>query len=195
MKTPLLLAAAVCLGLMLAPIHPQAEAAATTFEIDAGHSTILFKINHMGVGYQYGRFNEFSGTIQHDAANPAGCSVNVSVKAESLDTNSDKRDAHLRGPDFFNTKQFPTITFASTKIEKSGEDMRVTGDLTLHGVKRSVTVRMKKIGEGDRGPRFGYRMGFEGILTIKRSDHGMTTMVPNIGDEVTLTLAFETVRK
>lgn len=184
---PILLVGA--LGATPAAAAPEAHA------VDAVHSTVIFRVKHLDTGYSYGRFNEMSGTVVLDEANPAACSVNLEVKAASVDTANSKRDDHLRSPDFFNVAQFPTITFASTAVAKAGEDAYdVTGDLTLLGVKKSVKVRMTKTGSA-KDPQGAFRTGFEGTMTILRSEYGMKYGLQGVGDEVRLTLAFETVKK
>ena len=178
----------------------EVTAAPTKYAIDAGHSTVLFSINHLGVSNTWGRFNGIEGSFSLNDENPTDCAVECTVDASSIDTNSADRDGHLKGPDFFNVKEFPTIKFKSTKVAKGAEarEFVVTGDLTLHGVTKSVTIHMTKIGEADLSkamPHLGYRAGFEGMLTIKRSDFGMDNMVPHIGDEVRLILAVEGMRQ
>ena len=196
MKLRTLLANATLPALLVGVLGATPVAAAPeTHAIDAVHSTVLFRVKHMNVGYSYGRFNEFSGTVVLDAASPAASSVKLEVKAASIDTANTKRDDHLRSPDFFNVAQFPTITFESTAVAKVGDDaFEVTGDLTLLGVKKSVKVRMTKTGSGT-DPQGGVRTGFEGTLAIKRSDFGMKYGLEGISDEVGLTLAFETLKK
>ena len=178
---------------------PQAEAAPTSYEIDAAHSAVLFRLDHLGVSAAYGRFNTFSGSFTFDGDNPAGCSVEVTVDAASVDTAHEGRDEHLRKPDFFNAAEHKTITFKSTRVAgtTSPKHFDVVGKLTLRGVTKEVTVRMEKLGEKDLGERFGYRAGFEGTLRIKRSDFGMGYGIDNgsLGDEVKLILAFEGVKK
>ena len=172
-----------------------ASAAPTPYEIDAVHSTVIFSIQHMGAGRTYGRFNTLSGSISFDEANLAQSSVKVEVKVASVDTNSADRDTHLRTPEFFNVAQFPTMTFSSTAIKKNGATaFDVTGDLTLHGVTKSVTVKMEKTGAG-KGREGEALIGFEGHLSILRSEYGMKAGLPAIGDEVRLILAFEGVSK
>lgn len=182
-----LLVAAVCTS--------TASAAPATWSVDPVHSAVLFRIHHMGAGYTWGRFNELSGSIVLDEANLAGSSVKVEIKTASVDTNSKARDEHLSGPDFFDAGQFPTITFASTSIKKNGDAaFDVTGDLTLHGVKKSITVKMDKTGSGKdmKGKEI---VGFEGTVTILRSEYDIKKYLPNIGDEVRLTLAFEAIKQ
>ena len=119
---------------------------------------------------------------------------NLAIDAGSLDTNAKDRDEHLRGPEFFDVKQFPSITFQSTSVEQDGASLNVTGNLTMHGVTRQVTLPMKKLGEGN-GPFGKYRSGFMSQFQIKRSDFGMTGMVGPVGDEVALSVSFEGIRQ
>ena len=180
---------AVVLGLGNGP----AEAANDLYVIDKGHSTLQFKISHLGVSYTYGRFNDFNGTFKYSKDNPSGCAVEIDVATDSIDSNDEGRDKHLRNPDFFNCEKFPSMSFKSTKVEMSGAEYRVTGDFTLLGVTKPITIRMKKIGEG-KDPWGNYRMGFDGSVMIKRSEFGMNSMIPNIGDEVYLTLGIEGIK-
>jgi polyisoprenoid-binding protein YceI len=109
--------------------------AADTYKLDPVHSHAEFKIMHLGVAYQYGRFNDIEGTVVVDEKNPANSKVDVTIKTESVDTKAEKRDEHLRSPDFFNAAQFPNLTFKSTKVEGAGKDKyKVSGNLTMHGV-------------------------------------------------------------
>src|SRR5438128_2317015 len=100
--------------------------AADTYQIDPVHSAFLFRIKHMNISYSYGRFNSSTGQIAIDE-DPAKCGVNIEVKADSVDTADAKRDQHLKGPDFFNAKQFPTISFKSKAVKKEGAGYEVTG--------------------------------------------------------------------
>jgi polyisoprenoid-binding protein YceI len=171
--------------------------AADHYDIDPVHSHLLFKIKHLNLGYQYGRFNHFSGMVMVDEKNPANSKVEISADAASVDTNVAKRDDHLRSPDFFNVKQFPKITFKSSKVEKAGSGMyKVSGTLTLHGVSKPLSFTFKKTGEG-KGMQGEYRMGGEAMLTFKRSLFGMNTYIKEGGlsDEVTLMLSFEGIKK
>ena len=169
--------------------------AADTYQVDPVHSSLLFKIRHLNVADFYGRFNDVTGTVTLDPANPGNDSLNLEVKTDSIDTHHDKRNQDLKGPDFLNVKQFPTITFKSTKMEKTGDDtFKVTGNLTFRGVTKPVTVEFKKTGEG-KGMKDEYRAGGETKFTIKRSDFGMNYMQGVLGDEVTLIISLEGIRK
>lgn len=185
-------AIALSLGFALAPATADA---ADTYMVDPVHTAALFKVKHVGVSYTYGRFNDVSGTVIFDAANPAASKVDITIQAASVDTDNQKRDAHLANPDFFDAKQFPVLKFVSTAFKKVDDStFDVTGDFTLHGVTKPITITAVKIGEG-KDPWGGYRIGFESTFAIKRSDFGMTKMMEAVGDEVTVTFATEGIKK
>ena len=165
----------------------------TAYEVDTAHSMILFRAKHNGVAYNYGRFNEFTGAITMDETDASKSTVEFEVKAASVDTGNEKRDQHLRSSDFFSAKQFPVITFKSTKVsakEGEGEVLAVTGDLELHGVKKSITVDVEITGRA-QGRQGESLIGFESIFTIKRSEFGMTYGLGPISDEIRLIVSIE----
>jgi polyisoprenoid-binding protein YceI len=169
--------------------------AADHYERDESHTAALFKVKHLGISYTHGRFNDVRGSIHFDAANPAASKVAITVQASSVDTHNEKRDAHLANPDFFDAKQFPELKFVSTEFKKAeGDTYAVTGDFTLHGVTKPLTISVTKIGEG-KDPWGGYRIGFETTFTIKRSDFAMNKMLETVGDEVTITFSIEATKK
>jgi len=179
---PLIAASALLIATM--------PALADEWTIDASHSGVFFKVKHVGIGNQQGRFNEIAGSLDTgDAA-----AFEFTVPAASIDTNNDKRDDHLRSPDFFNVKQFPVISFTGESITPNDEGMALTGELTLHGVTQPFTAQMIKIGEGD-DPWGNYRIGLETTITIKRTDFGMDQMLDAVGDEVTLTISLEAIKE
>ena len=164
---------------------------AAHYEIDGAHSAAVFRIKHLGISYTYGRFDDISGTVDFGGSN----AVSITIKANSVNTGNAQRDGHLKSPDFFSAKEFPTITFKSTSWESAGGDSYdITGDLTLHGVTKSVTAKVEKTGEGERG-KHGYRIGFHTEFDIKRSDFGMTKLGSAVGDDVHLVLSVEGMRK
>jgi polyisoprenoid-binding protein YceI len=192
---PVLLLAA-CGYLLMGPtaVAEDAPASGSTYAIDGTHSSVLFKLNHLGVGTCWGRFNAFEGTFVFNEANPAASSVNVKIDVNSIDTNNKDRDAHLKNQDYFDVVEHESITFTSTKVEKttSATHFDVHGKLTMHGVTKPVTIRMELVGMKDVGEKYGgFKCGFDGTLKIKRSDYGMSSMIPYIGDEVTIVLAIE----
>jgi polyisoprenoid-binding protein YceI len=172
-----------------------AAQAADTYQIDPVHASVLFKARHLNIADVYGRFDDVSGTVTLDPANAADDSISLEIKADSLDTHNEKRDQQIKGPDFLNVKQFPTITFKSAKVEKAGDDTyNVTGNLTLRGVTKPLTLEFKKTGEG-KGMKDEYRAGGETQFTIKRSDFGMTYMPNVVGEDVTLIISLEGIKK
>lgn len=172
-------------------------AASEMYQIDAGHSSLLFRIKHLNVAYFYGRFNEMSGSFQFDAQAPENSKIELEVKTESIDSNNANRDRHLKSPDFFSAKQFPTVTFKSTRFEKTETEniYKLTGELSLHGVTKEITANVEHTGSGQASEKFGYRSGFHSVFTIKRSDFGMNYMEGLLGDEVQITLSLEGTKK
>lgn len=177
-------------------LAPTAAEAAERYDLDGTHSNVLFKIRHNDVSYVFGRFNnDFSADIRWDEQDPANTSVTFTLKAESIDTHNQRRDQHLRSPDFFNARQFPEITFASREVRKNGDDtFEVSGDLTLLGQRKPVTLTWEQTGAGP-GPRGDFRRGGIATFTIKRSDFGMNYMLDRLGDEVELTVSLQAIRQ
>ncbi|HVT91187.1 MAG TPA: YceI family protein [Tepidisphaeraceae bacterium] len=190
-RIPFIIGLAMALGVFgLAPNRASAQ----TFRIDPIHSWITFQIKHLQVADAWGQATGPKGTINIDA-DPSRISFDVQVPADGIMTGNSGRDTHLKGPDFFDAKQFPAISFKSTAVKMNGQDYEVTGDFTLHGVTKSITVTLRKSGERDTGGQTGYRAGFEGTFTIKRSDHGMGAMQNIIGDDATIHLSLEAQRQ
>jgi polyisoprenoid-binding protein YceI len=169
-----------------------ASAGAESFGVDTVHSSVVFKIQHMGVSNFYGRFNDISGSYNLDQATPANSAFDFQVKTESVDTKNSKRDGHLKSPDFFNAGEFPIISFKSTKVAKAGDNqLRVNGDLTLHGVTKPINTTLTLF-PAKQTPQ-GYKGGFETTFKIKRTDFDMDTFVAEggLGDDVEITVAVE----
>lgn len=168
-------------------------AAADTFDVDASHSAALFSVSHLGISNTHGRFNDIAGTLTWDA-DSAKSAISITIKTASVDTAAEKRDQHLRSPDFFNAKQFPDLKFTSTSFTKVDDSTyTVVGEAELVGTKKPLTVTVKKVGEG-KDPWGGYRIGFETSFVLKRSDFGIKG-VPGVGDDVAVTFAIEGVKK
>jgi polyisoprenoid-binding protein YceI len=169
-------------------------ARAETYTVDPVHSSISFMISHVGISNIHGRFNDFSGTITIDKADPAKSSFALSIPIESIDTNNVKRDEHLRAPDYFNAKQFPTMSFQSTKVKAVDGGYDVTGDLTLHGVTKSISFKLKG---GDRVvefPKGMKRIGLVSTFSIVRSDFGVTAEPKALGDEISIVVGIEAAK-
>ena len=167
--------------------------AAEMFKVDPVHSAVVFRIGHFNIGQIYGRFNltEQAGKFVIDQEKPENSTFEIVIEAGNIDTANQKRDDHLRSPDFFNVKQFPQITFKSTSVKSAGDNVyEVTGDLTLHGVTRPITLIVNKLGEG-KDPMGNYRAGLAVEFSVKRSDYGMDFMLQGIADEVHLMIGIE----
>ncbi|GAA3531446.1 YceI family protein [Zobellella aerophila] len=167
---------------------------AADYKVDDAHSNIAFKVSHMGFSTMLGRFNQFEGSYFFDGDNPAAAKVDLTIQAESVDTNHEPRDKHLRSPDFFDVRQYPTLNFTSTGYEGTKESGKLTGDLTLHGVTKPVTLDVAFVGEGD-DPWGGFRNGFNAVGKIKRSEFGMEYGLPGIGDDIELNVFVEGIRQ
>ena len=192
MKMTRLAAAAAALAFLATPVL-----AADTYQIDTSHTYLGFEINHLGFSTTYGRFTDVSGTIDLDEENPEASSVDVTIVPASIYTGDEKRDEHLRGEDFFNVAEFPDMSFKSTSIEKTGEDTgKITGDLTMHGVTKPVTLDTTFTKKGDYPMQEGMKaVGFNATTGLKRSDFGIDKYVPMVGDEVTITISLEAQRQ
>lgn len=186
------LAVLAMLSSTLTPFYAQG----VTYRVDPVHSSILFRVKHMNTAYVYGRFNQFSGTLVVDEKNPERSSVQFEIDINSVDTRDAKRDEHLRGPDFFNARQFPKATFKSTRVRKINDTtVEVQGNLTLRGVTKPLTVRVTFTGKG-RNPRGQEIIGFETTFTIKRSEFGINYgLNGGLSDEVRVIISVEAVRQ
>jgi polyisoprenoid-binding protein YceI len=171
-----------------------AAQAADTYAVDPVHSGISFKISHVGINHIQGRFNDFSGQFTIDKDDPTKSSFALSIKVDTVDTNNAKRDEHLRNADYFNAKQFPALTFQSTSVKVVPGGYEATGDLTLHGVKKPVTITLKGGDKTVEFPKGMQRIGFETNLTLKRSDYDMKTSLDALGDDVIIDIGVEAAK-
>ncbi len=143
------------------------------YTIDPTHSRLGFSARHAMVTTVRGQFTDFAGTAHIDTANPAASKVELTIQTASIDTGVADRDGHLRSGDFFDVEANPTITFVSTKVERDGDDWTITGDLTMKGVAKPVTIEFESTGSA-RDPFGNLRVGFEGATSINRKDWGLT---------------------
>ncbi len=172
-----------------------ASAAAETYAIDPVHSSIVFKIAHLGVSPFFGRFNNTGGTLEFDENQPEKCRIEVNVTAKDIDTANEKRDTHLKSPEFFNIAAHPTIQFRSKQVKKADQgNYIVDGDLVFLGVTKPITITATHVGSG-KDPWGGNRIGFGTTFKIKRSDFGMNFMPEALGDEVEIMVGIEGLRK
>jgi len=141
-------------------------------DYQGAHASINFKVKHLGYSWLTGRFNTFSGQFSYDDANVSASTINLKIDTTSVDSNHAERDKHLRSDDFLDVTKFSTATFNSTSIEDLGNNkLKVTGDLTLQGIQKSIVIDAYKVGEG-KDPWGGYRAGFSGTTSISMKDFG-----------------------
>lgn len=178
------------------PAAPAPSGEAVTYEIDPGHSNVIFKVRHLQVANFYGRFNEVTGQVTWDEANPAASSIRVEIPAESIDSNSEGRDKHLKSPDFLSAKEFPVLSFESTGIAARGDGLEVTGKMTVHGVTKEITFPAEHIGSGP-DPWGGQRVGFDATVEIDPRDFDIKYMADDkmLGPGLTLMIGLECVKK
>ena len=173
-----------------------AQAATDKYVLDKPHTQIIFIADHLGFSHSVGKFTDYTGGFIFDTVDNNKSSVDVTINTSSLELNDAKWNEHMKSADFFNVTKFPTMTFKSTKVEKSGDKTaKITGDLTLLGVTKPVTLDVVH-NNSARHPFSGkYVSGFSATGKIKRSDFGMTYGLPAMGDEVTLMIEVEGQRE
>lgn len=185
------------LGLSLfAVLFSSAPAFAANYKIDkeGQHAFINFKIKHLGYSWLYGTFKDFDGTFTYDESNPAADKVSVKIATGSLDTNHAERDKHLRGADFLNVSKFPEATFLSKEVKQNGDNLDITGDLTLNGVTHPVTLNAKLVGKGD-DPWGGKRAGFEAKGNIHLKDFNIKSDLGPASQDVELIISVEGIQQ
>ena len=186
----------VLLAALAAPAFAQ-----SSWEIDPAHSNVQFGVRHLMISTVRGKFTKFTATAAGDEKDAAHASVQASVDVASIDTGDEKRDAHLKTPDFFDAEKFPTITFKSTKVEAAGDRRyKLHGDLTMHGVTKPVVLDVEATPEV-KGMRGETRAGARATTKINRKDFGISWSKSMdgggvvVGDEVEVTIDVEAVKK
>jgi polyisoprenoid-binding protein YceI len=173
----------------------------TTWQIDTAHSSANFSIKHMMIAKVHGGFEKLSGTLQLDSADITKSSIQASVEAASINTREAQRDAHLKSADFFDVEKYPTLDFKSTKIEKDGDDLKVTGQLTIHGVSKEVVFQVEGPTQEMKDPYGNIKIGISATTKIKRKDFGLGWNAALeaggvlVGDDVALSLDVQFARK
>lgn len=177
-------------------------ALATTWSIDPDHSNVGFKVKHLMVSNVKGNFEKFAGVVDINDKDVTKSRVDVSIDTSSINTNVQKRDEHLRSADFFDVSKYPTMTFVSKKVAKAGKDkLKVTGDLTLHGVTREVVLDVEGPTRESKDPWGNIRKGASAATKINRKDFGLVwnkaleTGGVAVGEDVTILLEIEMIRK
>ena len=168
---------------------------ATPYTLEPDYTQGVFRWNHLGFSSPAAQFAQGQGTLEFDRADPTRSSVEVTIPLSTLSTGVPALDDDFRSTDFFDTARFPTATFKSTKVEKgmAMDRLEVTGQLTLHGMTRPVTLEVTVVKIGTN-PRSGLpTVGFDATTTLKRSDFGLGRYVPQVGDEIQLHLTSQAV--
>jgi polyisoprenoid-binding protein YceI len=173
----------------------------TTWNLDPAHSAAEFKVKHMMISNVKGKFSGLSGVLKLDETDYTHSVVEASVPVGTIATGDDQRDVHLKSADFFDAEKFPTMTFKSTNIDSTGgADYEVTGDLTIHGVTKSVILKVEDVSEPSKDPWGNHRIGLSGSTKINRKDFGLTynsaleTGGVLVGEEVTITLDLQFIK-
>ncbi|AKU92894.1 hypothetical protein AKJ08_3281 [Vulgatibacter incomptus] len=189
------IAAAIAIG---AP----AMSTAASYQIDPTHSTAQFKVRHMMVSHVRGEFTALSGTIQFDKNAPEKIAIDATVDATTINTRDAKRDGHLKSADFFDVEKFPSLTFKSKSAKAAGPNkLEVLGDLTMHGVTKTVTLVVEGLENEVKDPWGGVRMGATGTTKVNRKDFGLNWNAAleaggvMVGDDVTITIDVELVKQ
>ena len=170
------------------------------YDVDPAHSSLQFSVRHLMMSNVRGTFNGVRGTVSYDPANPAQSAIEATIDMGSVNTHDEKRDGHLKSAEFFNVAEFPQMTFRSTKVEKDDNEFLVTGDLTLHGVTRPVTLTVEDVSPEGKDPFGLTRIGAAVKGKLKRSDFGLTwnaileTGGVAVGDEVKIDFELELIK-
>ncbi|SPE20166.1 YceI [Candidatus Sulfotelmatomonas gaucii] len=174
--------------------------ATTTWKIDPAHSAAEFKVKHMMISYVRGKFSGISGVLHRYEADHTRSTLEVSIDTSTLNTLDAQRDGHLKGADFLHVENFPAMTFKSTRIERKGDGYAVTGDLTIRGVTRPVTLTVEEVSEPAKDPWGNTRIGLTATAKINRKDFGLTwnttleTGGVLVGEDVGITLDVQLVK-
>lgn len=173
-----------------------APATSNKYIFDKAHTQVIFSALHLGFSHSHGRFMNIDGSFTFDEAKPEDSAIDVTIDANSIDMGSKEWDDHLKKKDFLNVEAFPTMTFKSTKAEKTGEKTgKVTGDFTLLGVTKPLTLDVTYNGSGAHPYSNNHIAGFSATATIKRSEFGMTYGIPGVSDDVSVIIQVEGIRQ
>lgn len=188
----LLLVSTLCAATLLPNF---ANAADYIIDREGTHAFINFKIKHLGYSWLTGTFKDFDGTFSYDDKSADASKINVVIQTASIDSNHAERDKHLKSEEFLDVSKFPTSTFTSTKYTPIDENSgTLTGEFTLHGVTKTITFPIEKIGEG-KDPWGGYRAGFSGQTSLKLTDYGINFDLGPSSTHVNLELYIEGIRQ
>tara|TARA_R110002072_G_scaffold145791_1_gene292451 strand:- start:307 stop:942 length:636 start_codon:yes stop_codon:yes gene_type:complete len=165
------------------------------YNFDKAHTQILFFVDHLGFSTSQGEFLGYDGSFDFDNEHPEKSSVDITIQSASIDMDDTPWDDHMKSKDFFNVEEFPTMTFKSTEIKVTGrETADITGDFTLLGITKPVTLKVKHNKSGKHAFSGKYVSGFSATTQLKRSDFGMVYGLPMIGDDIDIRIEVEGIR-
>lgn len=185
----------------LAIVAPHLAAEAATWDVDPSHSIVGFKVKHLVIAKVRGRFTKYTGTVTLDDKDITKSKFVAKIDAASIDTETEKRDEHLRSPDFFDVKKYPEITFESLSVKKLGDTIEVVGDLTMHGVKKPILLTLEELSPEVKDPAGNAHRAFVMKGKLNRRDYGLSWSKnvegtgAVVGDEIELELEVELMNK
>jgi len=163
-----------------------------TWKIDPAHSAVQFSVRHMGISTVRGQFQKVAGTVQYDAKDASKTSIDATIDTTSIDTRVEMRDNDLRGPNFFDAQKYPALTFKSKKAESAGDGkLKVTGDLTIHGVTKEVVLDVEGPSAPAKDPKGNLHVGASATTKVNRKDFGVNGASAMVGDDVSIVLDVE----
>ena len=176
-------------------LSASAFAQVQSWKIDPNHTAAQFSVRHMGISTVRGAFTKVSGSVDYDPSNPAKTSIEATIETASVDTRVEMRDNDLRSPNYFDAAKYPTITFKSKSVQAAGQGkLKVVGDLTIHGVTKEVTLDVDGPSAPMTDPRGNSHVGASATTMIKRTDFGVGSANPMVGEDITITIDVELVR-
>ena len=177
-------------------VLPLAAVAQQTWQIDPAHTNAEFSVRHLGISTVRGSFTKTTGTVQYDPADPSKTAIDATIDANSIDTRNENRDKDLRSDHFFDVQKFPTLTFKSKAAQASGPGkMKVTGDLTIHGVTKEVVLNVEGPSSPVKDQRGNLHVGASASTVVNRSDFGMTGYQGMVGNEITINIDVEVLQR
>jgi polyisoprenoid-binding protein YceI len=185
----------LCFSLFVPSFVSPAGAQVEAWKIDPAHSSAQFSVRHMGISTVRGEFRKVSGSAGYDPADPGKTSLEATIDATTVDTRVDMRDNDLKSPNFLDVQKYPTITFKSKRAESAGPGkMKITGDLTIHGVTKEVVLDVDGPTAPVKDPKGNLHVGASGTTTVNRKDFGVNGAPTMVGDEISITIDAELIK-
>jgi polyisoprenoid-binding protein YceI len=187
--------AALLVSLIVSAFAAQAFGQVETWKIDPAHSSPQFAVRHLGISTVRGEFRKISGSASYDPADPSKTSLEATIDATTVDTRVDMRDNDLRSPNFLDVQKYPTITFRSKRAESASPGkMKITGDLTIHGVSKEVVLDVDGPSAPVKDPKGNVHVGASATTTVNRKDFGVNGAPSMVGDQISITIDAELIK-